>query len=83
EEIARGNLRDLITWAQKGVLGEVTVVVEGRKIKRTLTADQAKAATFELMASGLSHKDAVSQVAATSGLAKRELYQATLDLSHE
>ncbi|MGA1592338.1 MAG: hypothetical protein ACO36N_03140 [Candidatus Nanopelagicales bacterium] len=25
----------------------------------------------------------MSQVAATSGLAKRELYQATLDLSHE
>lgn len=83
EEIARGNLTELIAWAQKGVLGEVTVVVEGSKTKKTFTSEQAQAAVLKLMASGLSHKDAVSQVAATSGLAKRALYQATLELSHE
>lgn len=83
EEIARGKLPDLINWAQKGVLGEITVVVEGRKTKKTFTPEQAQEAVMKLIRSGLSHKDAVAQVAATSGLAKRELYQATLDLPHE
>ena len=83
EEVVRGNLSELITWAEKGVLGELTIVVEGLKNRETLDEKQAIEAVAKLIDSGLSHKDAVAKVAATSGLAKRKLYQATLELTHE
>ena len=83
EEIVRGSLEELINWANKEVLGEITVVVEGRDAKETIEISEAIGAVTKLIAQGLSHKDAVAQVASSSGLAKRALYQATLELNHE
>lgn len=83
QELARGTLQELITWAEKEVLGEITVVVEGRKTKKTIDEAEAISAVLKLMTSGLSHKDAVAEVVKKTGLAKRALYQATLELTHE
>lgn len=83
EEIIRGNLAELIIWAKGEVLGEITVVVDGASKKPEADLPGAIKEVLNLIQLGVSHKDAVNQVAATRGLAKRALYQATLELAHE
>jgi 16S rRNA (cytidine1402-2'-O)-methyltransferase len=77
EEVRRGTLAELAAWATGDVRGEITVVVGGAAPR---PADLA-AAVHEvegLVTGGLRLKDAVSEVAARSSLAKRELYDAVL-----
>jgi 16S rRNA (cytidine1402-2'-O)-methyltransferase len=83
EEIVRGNLTELITWAKGEVLGEITVVVDGASENPEAELPQAIGEVLKLVQLGVSHKDAVNQVASSRGLAKRALYQATLELAHE
>lgn len=83
EEIVRGNLAELIIWAKGEVLGEITVVVDGAKAKPEADLPAAIGEVLNLIRLGVSHKDAVNQVALSRGLAKRALYQATLELAHE
>ncbi len=83
EEIIRGNLAELIIWAKGEVLGEITVVVDGAKAKPEADLPAAIGEVLNLIRLGVSHKDAVNQVALSRGLAKRALYQATLELAHE
>jgi 16S rRNA (cytidine1402-2'-O)-methyltransferase len=83
EEIIRGNLAEIIQWAKKDVLGEITVVVDRAPVASNFDLTEATKAVFQLIDQGVSHKDAVSQVANEEGLAKRALYEATLELMHE
>lgn len=83
EEIIRGNLAEIIQWAKKDVLGEITVVVDRAPVANNFDLTEATKAVFQLIDQGVSHKDAVSQVANEEGLAKRALYEATLELMHE
>lgn len=83
EEIVRGNLAELIIWAKGEVLGEITVVVDGAKANPEADLPAAIRQVLNLIRLGVSHKDAVNQVALSRGLAKRALYQATLELVHE
>ena len=83
EEIVRGNLAELIIWAKGEVLGEITVVVDGAKANTEADLPAAIGEVLNLIRLGVSHKDAVNQVALSRGLAKRALYQATLELVHE
>jgi 16S rRNA (cytidine1402-2'-O)-methyltransferase len=83
QEIFRGSIREVINWAQKEILGEITVVVD-RAVENTSDAiDEAIVEVNQLISQGASHKDAVTQVASQRGLAKRPLYEATLELSYE
>jgi 16S rRNA (cytidine1402-2'-O)-methyltransferase len=77
EEVRRGSLGELAVWAAAGVRGEVTVVVGGAPAP---VADLPGAVEEVLVrvAAGERLKEASADVAAISGLGRRELYEATL-----
>ena len=75
EEVARGPLADLVSWAADGVRGEVTIVVAGaRRTPASTEPDHLLAAVAEAEADGLSRKDAIAAVARAAGLPKRDVY---------
>jgi 16S rRNA (cytidine1402-2'-O)-methyltransferase len=78
EEVVRGSLAELATWAADGVLGEITVVLAGATPRAELPALVAEVEA--LAAAGMGVKDACAQViAATPGApSRRELYDAVL-----
>jgi 16S rRNA (cytidine1402-2'-O)-methyltransferase len=78
EEVRRGPLADLATWAAEGVRGEVTIVVAGAPPAPGLAHDPAawREAVTALEASGTSRKDAIAQVAKSAAVPKREVYDA-------
>jgi 16S rRNA (cytidine1402-2'-O)-methyltransferase len=77
EEVVRGSLDELATWAADGVLGEITVVLAGA----TPDADLPSLLTEveEMVAAGVRVKDACSEVAAAHpDVRSRQLYDAVL-----
>jgi 16S rRNA (cytidine1402-2'-O)-methyltransferase len=87
EEIARGTLAELAGWAERGVLGEITLVVAGAPARSRPSpdepgwADSVAAAVAEVaarQAAGMPRKEAIAAVAAESGLPKREVYNAVV-----
>jgi len=78
EEVRRGGLAELATWAGEGVRGEVTIVVEGSTATSAVPTDPASLAALvaEGEQTGLSRKDAILDVARRAGLPKREVYDA-------
>jgi 16S rRNA (cytidine1402-2'-O)-methyltransferase len=77
EEVARGTLAELTTWAEDGVRGEVVIVVAGAAA-REVSPDDALAQVRALVEGGTRLKDAAREVAEATGLSSRELYQAAL-----
>lgn len=82
EEVIRGSLKELVTWANsKEVLGEITLVIAGvENTGKKEVDDQAIAEVKQLIAAGSSFKDAVQEVSTQRGLSRRELYEASLRL---
>jgi len=78
EEVRRGPLADLASWAADGVRGEVTIVVAGAEPSAAVAADpeSLRAAVAEHEADGMSRKEAIVDVAKLAGVPKREVYQA-------
>jgi 16S rRNA (cytidine1402-2'-O)-methyltransferase len=77
EEVVRGSLDELATWAADGVLGEITVVLAGGTRRADLPALVAE--VEELAAGGTRVKDACGEVAAAHpGVRSRQLYDAVL-----
>ena len=77
EEVVRGGLAELATWASGEVRGEIAIVVAGAPGKEASVPDLV----VEVLAradSGERLKDAVTAVAEATGVAKRELYAAAL-----
>jgi 16S rRNA (cytidine1402-2'-O)-methyltransferase len=79
EEVRRGTLGELAEWAADGVLGEITVVVggAGKVAAATATATSTEDIAAKVAAAqrtGLTRKDAVSAVAAETGLRRRDVY---------
>lgn len=77
EEVARGTLADLASWAADGVRGEIVVVVGGAAAREVTEAD-AVAQVLALVADGIRLKDAAAEVASHTGRRARDLYQAAL-----
>lgn len=77
EEVRRGTLQELAAWAGDGVLGEITVVVGGAPSAPSDLAG-ALARVRELVSDGTRLKDACVQVAADTGLSKKDLYDASV-----
>ena len=76
EEVRRGSLAELAEWAEEGVRGEVTIVVEGAGTERRDLSDaELHARLRELEASGSTRRDAV---AADTGLPRRKVYEVSL-----
>jgi 16S rRNA (cytidine1402-2'-O)-methyltransferase len=78
EEVVRGSLAELATWADDGVLGEITVVLAGATPRADLPALVAEVEA--LAAEGVRVKDACRQVAEVHPelRSRRELYDAVL-----
>ena len=76
EEVRRGPLADLVSWAAEGVRGEVTIVVQGAEATAAVDSDPAslRAAVADLESGGATRKDAIAEVARLAGVPKREVY---------
>ncbi|GAA4091906.1 16S rRNA (cytidine(1402)-2'-O)-methyltransferase [Nonomuraea soli] len=75
EEVRRGGLAELAEWAAGGVKGEITIVVSGH-VPGQGSMEDAIALVDEMVGNGTKAKDAISEVAKSMGLVKRELYDA-------
>ena len=78
EEIVRGSLMELAEWAKAGVLGEITIVVEGARPRADVAALVAE--VDALVDAGMRIKDACVEVieAHPGAPSRRELYDAVL-----
>jgi 16S rRNA (cytidine1402-2'-O)-methyltransferase len=83
EEIRRGTLGELAAWAAGGVLGEVTLVVEGagrpgQADGARRSPEEAAAEVAAQVAAGVVRRDAIVSVARESGLPRRVVYDAVV-----
>ncbi|MBM6402669.1 16S rRNA (cytidine(1402)-2'-O)-methyltransferase [Phycicoccus sp. CSK15P-2] len=81
EEVRRGPLAELVPWAAEGVRGEVTVVVGG-SVGPAVSLEAAVPEVLDRVAAGERLKDVCGEVAATTGLSKKSLYDAVLEARH-
>jgi len=77
EEVRRGTLADLASWAADGVKGEITVVVAGAE-REVASIDDAVAGIRERVDAGERLKDVAADVARRTGLSKKALYDAAV-----
>ena len=81
EEIRRGSLGELVTWAAGEVRGEVTLVVAGASATTDrIDASTLVAAVAAYVEEGMSRRDAVDRVASEHGLSRRLVYDAVTSL---
>ena len=80
EEVRRGPLAELVAWAtDSDVRGEITIVVQGASPAESETNDEAVVTRVrELLAAGVSRRDAAAQVASETGRRRREVYDLSL-----
>jgi 16S rRNA (cytidine1402-2'-O)-methyltransferase len=78
EEVRRGSLDELATWARQGVRGEVTIVVSGAAAATSVPSDPAslRAAVETEESEGAGRKEAIKTVAGRAGVPKRTVYDA-------
>ncbi len=79
EEFARGSLSELAARFSGEVLGEITVVIEGREAIPVEPPDPDDLLR-ERLAAGASVKDAAREVAEATGLPKKDIYRRALEL---
>lgn len=77
EEVKRAPLGELAAWAEDGVKGEITVVIEGGE-QTHLTVEDAVGRVAELVDGGMRLKAACKQIGAWTAHSNRELYDAFL-----
>lgn len=75
EEFFRGTLAEALNWATGGPIGEMVLVLEGAQEPEEATDDVVVGAVQAAVATGLSPKDAASQVALGFGLSRRRVYE--------
>ncbi|WP_274915283.1 16S rRNA (cytidine(1402)-2'-O)-methyltransferase [Streptomyces sp. WZ-12] len=80
EEVKRGGLGELATWAAEGVRGEITIVVEGAPESGPgeLDAEELVRRVRIREEAGERRKEAIAAVAADVGLPKREVFDAVV-----
>jgi 16S rRNA (cytidine1402-2'-O)-methyltransferase len=79
EEVIRGTLASLAADLANGVLGEVTLVVDGaEQAPAPVGTEQADAAVAEREARGEPRKEAIAAVARELGVPKRQVYGAVV-----
>jgi 16S rRNA (cytidine1402-2'-O)-methyltransferase len=74
EEVRRGGLAELASWAADGVLGEITVVVAGVPASERRPLSEALAEVRQRVAEGEKRSAAAAAVAARTGHDRHELY---------
>lgn len=81
EEVKRGKISHILKQVQKiKPKGEIVLVVEGAVTKRSKASKESLAGEVnKRVKTGLSKQEAIKEVALKEGLAKRVVYQSTLD----
>ena len=77
EEVRRGTLTELLSWAEGDVRGEITLVVAGATPPQADLAEAVREVR-ELTEQGSRLRPAVAEVAERRGIAKNELYNQVL-----
>ncbi|WP_280212746.1 16S rRNA (cytidine(1402)-2'-O)-methyltransferase [Nocardia cyriacigeorgica] len=77
EEVVRGTLAELAAWAVEGARGEITVVVEGAQPTSAEPADLVAEVEARVQ-EGVRLKEACAEIASTTGVSRKELYDAVL-----
>jgi 16S rRNA (cytidine1402-2'-O)-methyltransferase len=81
EEVVRGTLDDVsVAFAQRDVLGEIVVVLEGTHEEVVIDDDVLRIALRDQIAAGLSTRDAVAFVEDSFAAPHRLVYQLALEL---
>mgnify|MGYP000862951383 CR=1 FL=1 len=89
EEVVRGKLSDLLThFTEQAPRGEFTLVIDGAAEEEIQKEDRAELPdpqdhVKQLMAEGVSKKEAIKKVAVIHNIPKREVYQRTLALDKD
>jgi 16S rRNA (cytidine1402-2'-O)-methyltransferase len=89
EEVIRGSLAEIATWADGGVLGEATIVVAGadldamRHARGLLTEQDWVNAVRGLVDEGIEKREAIAEVARRAQVARRAVYQAVIEAKRE
>jgi len=80
EEVRRGGLAELATWAEPGVRGEITIVVQGAPPPSAAGLGPADLAALVAVReeAGDSRKEAIAAVATSLGLPKRKVFDAVV-----
>jgi 16S rRNA (cytidine1402-2'-O)-methyltransferase len=80
EEVRRGTLEELATWAADGVRGEVTLVVGGAGSSAAPPPRPADLARMvaDAEAAGLPRKEAMVSVSRATGVPRRDVYDAVV-----
>ncbi|MGP4010888.1 16S rRNA (cytidine(1402)-2'-O)-methyltransferase [Streptomyces sp. 4N124] len=80
EEVRRGGLGELAAWAEDGVRGEITVVVEGAPETGAgeLDAEELVRRVRVREEAGERRKEAIAAVAVEAGVPKREVFDAVV-----
>jgi 16S rRNA (cytidine1402-2'-O)-methyltransferase len=79
EEIWRGPVSEARDHFAGEVRGEITLVIAGASAPPAWDESQVRARVAQLMDEGISHRQAVKQVAQASGWSRRDVYQLTLE----
>jgi 16S rRNA (cytidine1402-2'-O)-methyltransferase len=75
EEVVRGTLADVLSWATKREpRGEYVLVIDGAPAPPDASDDEVMDAVRQALARGLSPRDAASEVAQSLGVPKRRAY---------
>ena len=83
EQVVRGTLPELATWAAAGVRGEVTLVLEGAPEPSVeLTPGELVRLVGVREAAGLTRKEALAAVAAETGRPRSAVYDAVVAAKH-
>jgi 16S rRNA (cytidine1402-2'-O)-methyltransferase len=80
EEVFRGTIREALEHFQQP-RGEFTLVIEGHKgVKEAMSTSDLREELRRLHQQGVRAKEAISQLSPSTGLSKKELYRAWLEL---
>lgn len=79
EEIVRGTLGQLQSWAMAGLLGEITLVVGGAPAPEVASETDLAAAVAVQESAGLDRRTAIAAVAKAMGVPRKVVYQAVID----
>lgn len=81
EEVLRGTLAELASATAQGLKGEVTIVIEGASdpVAAPVAAAELVRRVRDLIATGITKKEAIATVAVAAQVPKRDVYQAVVD----
>ena len=81
EEVKRGSLSELLTWAKsKEILGEITVVLSGfDRSDIEVSNEDLVSQVLKIEAAGIARKEAIAEVAKVTGIAKRRVFDAMVE----